>query len=183
MSRRMSVALCMLLGLVVVPGVAAADPPWRAPDVPGVDHVRGDVCPDRGDVPCHGTTSNTTTKTTAITTTTSVGQTTSTGATTTTTDVAGTSATSTTSTTTNVAGTSATSRTSSAVTSTTGVGVTTGTAALTVTAPADAPPLVSASADRALAETGAAPLWTGVGGLAVLLAGAVLLLVGRRRRA
>lgn len=181
MSRRMSVVLCMLLGLVVVPGVAAADPPWRVPEVPGgsADQVRGDVCPDRGDVPCHGTTSNTTT----ATTTTSVGHTTSTWATTTTTDVAGTSATSATSTTTDVSGTSATSRTSTAVTSTTGVGVTTSVAALRVTKPAGPRPVVSASADHRLAATGATPLWTGVGGLAVLLAGALLLLVGRRRRA
>ncbi|WP_447006023.1 LPXTG cell wall anchor domain-containing protein [Saccharothrix isguenensis] len=37
------------------------------------------------------------------------------------------------------------------------------------------------TATHALADTGATPLWTGLGGLAVLLAGAALLLVSRRR--
>jgi LPXTG-motif cell wall-anchored protein len=49
--------------------------------------------------------------------------------------------------------------------------------------PAGAPPrAVSSSASHALASTGAAPLWTGIGGLAVLLSGGLLLLFGRRRR-
>ena len=97
---------------------------------------------------------------------------------TTTTGVSGTSATSATTTTTDVAGTTAGSTTSGTVT-------TTGTSAA-ATVPAGAPPaprVLSESADRGLAGTGAAPLWTAVGGLVALLGGALLLLFSRRRRA
>ena len=189
MSRRAVVVVCLALGLVIAPGVASADPPWHAPDGWG-DQVRGDVCKHRGDPPCHATTTKpvTTTKattTTAPTTTTSTGGW-STSVTTTTTAVSGTSATATTTTTTGVAGTTTASTTSttSGTSGTSGTRTTTSAAGATV--PAQAPPgprVVSASADRGLASTGAAPLVTGVGGLAALLAGAVLLLFSRRRRA
>jgi hypothetical protein len=194
MSRRLSVAVCLVLGLLVTPGVALADPPWWGPDAPAGwgDPGRGDVCDDRGDPPCHGTTTNhtsattTTVTTTTRTTTPSTGGTstgTSTGATTTTTDVSGTSATSATTTTTDVSGTSATSTSGTTATATT-TATTTGTVPLQTTAPG-APPVVRAvsSSNHALAGTGAAPLWTVIGGLAVLIGGAVLLLFGRRRRA
>ena len=191
MSRRAVVVVCLALGLVVAPGVAAADPPWHVPDGWG-DQVRGDVCKHRGDPPCHATTTKpiTTTKattTTAPTTTTSTGGW-STSATTTTTAVSGTSATSATTTTTGVAGTTtaSTTATSTTATSTTGTTVATTTGAAGATVPAQAPPtrrVALASADHGLASTGAAPLVTGVGGLAALLAGAVLLLFSRRRRA
>ncbi|WP_367131672.1 LPXTG cell wall anchor domain-containing protein [Saccharothrix sp. HUAS TT1] len=166
MSRRTTVAVCLALGLLATPGVALADSPWPAPDVPGgwsEQTPRGDVCEEedrqeRGDPPCHTTTD-------VSPTTTSAG--TSTQATTTTTDVAGTSATSATTTTTDVAGTSATATTSGVL----------GTSAAVVP---KAPPR---SERPALARTGATPLWVGVGGLALLLSGAGLLLVSRRRRA
>lgn len=204
MSRRMTVAVCLAFGLLVVPGVALADPPW-APyvpsDVPGWgSHGRGDVCKHRGEPPCHTTT------TTPVTTTTGHA-TTSTGATTTTTDVSGTSATSTTtsgttsSTTTSGTTTSdtttsttsttthttpgSTTSTTSVTTTTTDVGNTTATSHTVppkTTVPAG-PPMSGSTPTHALADTGATPLWTGLGGLAVLVAGAVLVLFGRRRRA
>ncbi|MFI9006691.1 LPXTG cell wall anchor domain-containing protein [Actinosynnema sp. NPDC053489] len=189
MSRRAVVVACLGLGLVVVPGVALADPPWQPPDG-WVDQVRGDVCGFRGEPPCHTTTTHPTTTTqlgtsnTVPTATSTTGGTT--GATTTTADVSGTSATSptTTTTTTGVLGTTTASTTSA----TPGTTVTTGTTSGAVAAERHtaAPPparVASVAADRGLASTGAAPLWTGVGGLVALLAGAVLLLFGRRRRA
>lgn len=167
MSRRVVVVVCLLLGLAFAPGVASADPSWEVPDGWG-DKVWGDVCKHRGDPPCHTTTTRTTTPSTGWT---------STGVATTTTDVSGTSATSVT--TTDVAGT-----TSAVVTSTSRVGTTTSAVGATVrTTASPAPRVVRSSTDHALAATGASPLWTAVGGLVVLLGGAVLLLFSRRRRA
>ncbi|WP_053717126.1 LPXTG cell wall anchor domain-containing protein [Saccharothrix sp. NRRL B-16348] len=175
----MVVLVCLALGLAVAPGVASADPPWHVPDG-WADQVRGDVCKHRGDPPCHTPTTTTTCTTTTAPSTGGTSTGTSTGVTTTTTAVSGTSATSVTST--DVGGT-----TTATTTSTSNAGATTGaTGAFVATVPAGAPPaprVAVASANQALADTGAAPLWTGVGGLAVLLAGAVLLLLSRRRRA
>jgi hypothetical protein len=184
MSRRVVVVGCLALGLAVAPGVALADPPWQVPDGRG-DQVRGDVCTQRGEPPCHTTTTKpttTTATTTTITATSTGGWSTSV---TTTTGVSGTSATSATTTTTDVAGSTTGSTTTSTAGTTRGTGTTTSAAGATV--PAGPPPaprvMVAASADRGLAGTGAAPLWTGVGGLAALLSGAVLLVFSRRRRA
>ncbi|MEV1116394.1 LPXTG cell wall anchor domain-containing protein [Actinosynnema sp. NPDC049800] len=166
MSRRVVVLVCLLLGLAFASGVASADPSWEVPDGWG-DKVWGDVCKHRGDPPCHTTTTAPTTPSTGGT---------STGVTTTT-DVAGTSATSVT--TTDVAGT-----TSAVVTTTSQAGATTSAVGAGVRGTASpAPRVVKASTNHALADTGASPLWTAVGGLVVLLGGAVLLLFSRRRRA
>ncbi|MCE6993424.1 LPXTG cell wall anchor domain-containing protein [Saccharothrix sp. S26] len=178
----MIVVVCLALGLVVAPGVASADTPWHVPDGWGED-VRGDVCKFRGEPPCHTTTTNAPT-TTKATTTTTAPVTTSTGgwstSVTTTTGVSGTSATATTTTTTGVAGTTTASTTTSAVTTSTAA---TTTSAARATTSSAGPRVMSANAQRGLASTGAAPLWIGVGGLVALLAGAVLLLFSRRRRA
>lgn len=182
MSRRTAVAVSLSLGLLLVPGVALASPwssPWSSPAGPS---GRGDVC-DRGEPPCHTTTTRSTT-TQPTTTTTGVSGTSATSTTTTTTQVSGTSATSTT--TTAVSGTSATSSTTDPVTSATSTGPTAG--QLTSTTAAVAPAggrsvLGTASNERqALADTGATPALTALAGLATVLAGAVLLLFGRRRR-
>jgi LPXTG-motif cell wall-anchored protein len=172
----MTVAVCLAFGLLVAPGVALADPwaPHAPSDVPWVwdGHGKGDVCKQRGEPPCHSTT-------------TTPPVTTSTGATTTTTDVSGTSATSATTTGTATSTTSVTTTTDVGSTTTTGVGSTTATSHTVppkATVPAG-PPLGGSTATNALADTGATPLWTGLGGLAVLLAGAVLVLFSRRRRA
>jgi LPXTG-motif cell wall-anchored protein len=174
-NSRTAVAACLAFGLLVAPGVALADPwaPHVPSDVPWVwdGHGKGDVCKQRGEPPCHTTT------TTPPVTTTATTHATSTGATTTTTDVSGTSATS--------ATTTGTATSTTAVTTTTGVGGTTATSHTVppkATVPAG-PPLGGSTATNALADTGATPLWTGLGGLAVLLAGAVLVLFSRRRRA
>ncbi|MFJ6674587.1 LPXTG cell wall anchor domain-containing protein [Actinosynnema sp. NPDC091369] len=168
----MVVVVCLALGLAVAPGVALADPSWHVPDGWG-DQGRGDVCRHRGDPPCHTTTTNPTTTSTGGW---------STSVTTTTTAVSGTSATSTSTstTTTAVAGTTTASTTTTSAAGTTVPKTTTAALAVTTTVP---PRVVSASSGQVLADTGAAPLWTGVGGLAALLAGASLLLVSRRRRA
>ncbi|NUT54100.1 MAG: LPXTG cell wall anchor domain-containing protein, partial [Saccharothrix sp.] len=50
-------------------------------------------------------------------------------------------------------------------------------------APTPTPAPAVSAARPPLANTGATPLWTAVGGLGVLIAGAVLLLFSRRRRA
>ncbi|NUT52070.1 MAG: hypothetical protein HOV94_32965, partial [Saccharothrix sp.] len=112
MSRRTTVAVCLAFGLLAVPGVALADPPWLAPvdradgiraAEAGLDRIRGDVCEYRGDLPCYGTTTVTSSyvhvdPTPTPETTTDVSGTSETSSTTTTTDVAGTTAASTTST-------------------------------------------------------------------------------------
>ncbi|MBY8848637.1 LPXTG cell wall anchor domain-containing protein [Saccharothrix sp. MB29] len=179
--------MSLSLGLLLVPGVALASPwssPWSSPAGPP---GRGDVC-DRGEPPCHTTTTRPTTTTQPTTTTTRVSGTSATSTTTTTTQVSGTSATSTSTTTTAVSGTSATSSTTDPVTSATSTGPTTGQLTSTTTAAAVAPAggrsvLGAASNERrALADTGATPALTALAGLATVLAGAGLLLFGRRRR-
>ncbi|MDQ2587404.1 hypothetical protein CKY47_26145 [Saccharothrix yanglingensis] len=86
-----------------------------------------------------------------------------------------------------MSGTSATSSTTDPVTSATSTGPTTGQLASTTTAavaPAGGRSVLVAASDerRALADTGATPALTALAGLATVLAGAVLLLFGRRRR-
>jgi LPXTG-motif cell wall-anchored protein len=172
MSRRTVVAVCLAFGLSSLPGVALADPLWTVPpDVPTWGAAdRGDVCEHRGDPPCHTTTA-------PPVTTTSLSGTSSTKATSTT-GVSGTW------------GTSVTTTPTTSTTSTTGVEGTTSTVPITTTTPAGAPSAPSVSSvsnarnvNGPLAATGVMPLWTGLGGLVVLLAGAVLLVFARRRRA
>lgn len=156
MRRRLAVVACLGFGLLAAPGVASAGGCW-----------------DRGEPPCHATT-------TAPTTTVDLSGTSATSTTTTTALVSGTSAASTTPATSAASATSTAPATSAANSSARVTSVAPSVAAVVVTTRQSAPDAAPGST-RVLANTGPGALWPTLLGLGGVLAGALLVLFSRRR--